>query len=106
MNVSIVFQTIDEGSQGMTDTTAQNETAVSSSTDAKASSTDSTPVAPAKPAATSSTSKPKAPARKRTTTTARKPAAKKTAVKKPAVEKETHIADQIKRLPSRRVWPD
>ncbi|WP_130536508.1 hypothetical protein [Thiomicrorhabdus indica] len=42
-------------------------------------------------------------------TPARKPAAKKpqvSTVAKKAAEKETHIADKIKALPRRRVWPD
>lgn len=50
---------------------------------------------PAKPAAK------KAPARK----PAAKKAATSTAAKK-APAKETHIADKIKALPRRRVWPD
>ena len=40
---------------------------------------------------------------------ARKPAAKKAATptgEKKAPAKETHIADKIKALPRRRVWPD
>jgi hypothetical protein len=66
-------------------------------------------MADAKPAA-SSTTAPKAPAK----AAAKKPVAKKAPVKKPAAKpaakapaaKETHIADKIKALPRRRVWPD
>lgn len=67
---------------------------------------ENTPAAAAKPAST--------PAKK---APAAKPAAKKAAAKKapakaaakPAAKpaaKETHIADKIKALPRRRVWPD
>jgi len=58
--------------------------------------------------ATSSTTAPKAPAKP----AAKKPVAKKAPVKKPAAKPaakaaaETHIADKIKALPRRRVWPD
>ncbi|CAN8141512.1 conserved hypothetical protein [uncultured Thiomicrorhabdus sp.] len=66
-------------------------------------------MADAKPA-TSTATAPKAPAK----AAAKKPAAKKAPAKKaPAkvaakkpVAKETHIADKIKALPRRRVWPD